>query len=133
MISFTISGQPVPFARARSNGAQRFTAPKQRAAMNTVRAAAIKAKGRHVIYAPGIPLQIEILASWEYPKSWPKARKVPQWHTSRPDADNIGKLVCDAVNGIIYTDDAQIATVMISKVYGENAFTTITISPMGEV
>jgi Holliday junction resolvase RusA-like endonuclease len=39
--------------------------------------------------------------------------------TKKPDADNIMKVVCDALNGIAYTDDARIVTVLLEKEYGE--------------
>ena len=39
--------------------------------------------------------------------------------TKKPDWDNIGKVVCDALNGIAYRDDAQIVDSMVRKFYGE--------------
>lgn len=37
---------------------------------------------------------------------------------SRPDIDNIFKLVADAMNGIVYHDDCQIVKMESSKIYG---------------
>ena len=39
--------------------------------------------------------------------------------TKKPDADNIVKIICDALNGIAYKDDTQVVELEISKVYGE--------------
>ena len=39
--------------------------------------------------------------------------------TKKPDADNIVKVICDALNGIAYKDDTQIVELDFKKVYGE--------------
>lgn len=36
----------------------------------------------------------------------------------KPDWDNIGKIVCDALNGIAYKDDAAITDATVCKRYG---------------
>jgi len=40
------------------------------------------------------------------------------WHTARPDGDNILKIVCDALNEILWLDDSQVCLAKISKKYG---------------
>lgn len=50
----------------------------------------------------------------------PKAKSNPKrfpFPTSKPDWDNEGKLVCDALNGIVWRDDAQIADGRVRKRY----------------
>ena len=37
----------------------------------------------------------------------------------KPDWDNVGKIICDALNGIAYSDDAQIVDGRTIKKYGE--------------
>ena len=39
--------------------------------------------------------------------------------TKKPDADNIVKIICDALNGIAYKDDTQVVELEFKKVYGE--------------
>ncbi len=39
----------------------------------------------------------------------------------KPDWDNIGKLVCDALNGIAYKDDKDVVEATVIKVYGREA------------
>lgn len=39
--------------------------------------------------------------------------------TKKPDADNVLKAVCDALNGTAYQDDKQITSTWIWKHYGE--------------
>lgn len=37
----------------------------------------------------------------------------------RPDVDNIAKSILDALNGLVYKDDSQVANLLIFKCYGE--------------
>lgn len=63
-------------------------------------------------------LRIEIAVRRRHPQSWSKKRKAAtSWITGKPDWDNLGKMVCDAMNGIVYGDDAQIADGRLSKKY----------------
>lgn len=68
------------------------------------------------------PLTCEITAVFEIPKSYTKAQKkdiesgVLQ-PTKKPDADNIAKIVMDALNGVAYEDDKQVVSLEIYKVY----------------
>lgn len=132
IVTFEIEGDPVAFARARSNGARRFTPPKQRHFMQIVRDAAIRAKGRNAIWI-GCPVAMELTAVFTYPGSWPAKRKRPQWKTSKPDVDNCGKIVADACNGILFKDDAQIAILSCSKVYGPAGKLVVSFHPVREI
>ena len=56
------------------------------------------------------------------PKSWTKGRKALTYgteHTSKPDLDNLLKLVMDACNEVLYLDDSQIYYIEGFKVYCE--------------
>ena len=39
--------------------------------------------------------------------------------TKKPDADNIAKIIMDALNGLAYDDDKQVTSLIISKHYAE--------------
>lgn len=39
----------------------------------------------------------------------------------KPDADNIGKIILDALNGIAYADDNQVTQLNIKKNYGSKS------------
>jgi len=43
----------------------------------------------------------------------------------RHDADNLVKLVLDALNGVLYTDDSQVAELEVAKVWAADASTTV--------
>jgi Holliday junction resolvase RusA-like endonuclease len=47
----------------------------------------------------------------------------------QPDCDNIAKLCLDALNGVVWVDDAQVVTLFIRKRYAEAAGLDITIRP----
>jgi len=37
----------------------------------------------------------------------------------KPDCDNIAKIICDALNGIVYHDDSQVVDLEIRKYYSD--------------
>lgn len=49
------------------------------------------------------------------------------WHTRKPDADNVSKAVKDALRGIVFADDAQVACLLVVKCYGITACTKVTV------
>lgn len=69
-------------------------------------------------------LKIEIDAFFEIPKSTVKRRKIDMLKhilrpTKKPDWDNIGKVICDSLNGAAYHDDAAIVSASVNKWYTE--------------
>jgi len=52
----------------------------------------------------------------------------PEWHTGRPDIDNLIKFVQDALNGLYYRDDAKICQIIARKLYSDKPRTVIMIS-----
>lgn len=63
------------------------------------------------------PLIVTIQVHLLKPKSKPKGHL---WPTGRPDVDNYAKLVLDALNGIVWRDDAQVVLLVVSKIYSES-------------
>lgn len=62
----------------------------------------------------GLSIEVYRLA----PKSWSeKKRASATWVTGKPDADNTIKLCSDSMNGIVYRDDSQIATIYFAREY----------------
>lgn len=49
-------------------------------------------------------------------------------HIKKPDADNCAKQILDAMNGIVYKDDAQIVSLHIRKVYAETPAIEVLVS-----
>jgi Holliday junction resolvase RusA-like endonuclease len=124
-MSFHIPSDPVAFARSGGNGKVRFTPKRQRDFMALVRLAAHKAMDGAAPIAG--PVELAIRATYLVPSSWPKKRAAAaKWRTSKPDADNLAKIVADAMNAIVFADDAQVASLIVQKTYGPLAGVTVT-------
>ena len=61
------------------------------------------------------PICCDLLFRFARPKSHTKKQRECGWHTAKGDIDNLQKLVFDALNGIAYDDDKQIAFVLATK------------------
>ena len=77
------------------------------------------------------PLRLSIEAYMERPKSAPKKRLYP---VTKPDFDNLAKMICDALNKIVWRDDAQICECVIVKRYATGLpYTRVAIDEIGEL
>lgn len=68
------------------------------------------------------PIFVDIRAFFSIPKSYTKKQKKAIKNgdltpTKKPDCDNIGKVVLDALNGIAYEDDKQVIDLRVTKKY----------------
>lgn len=124
---FTVQGKPQGKARARTfynprlGRSQSVTPEKTVLYENLIKTCYQSAEDKKQ-WMNKEPLMMNIKAYFEIPKSTSKKnRKLMEdmnlRPTKKPDADNIAKVVCDALNGIAYYDDAQIVTLNIVKVY----------------
>lgn len=69
-----------------------------------------------------------------HPVSWSKKRvRTSFWITGKPDCDNIAKLVADALNKIVWHDDAQIADLTVTRRFATTEYTQIEILPLEAV
>jgi len=65
------------------------------------------------------PLSVSVAMWREPPASWTSKRKAEEhWCVSKPDADNMVKMIFDAMNKLVYRDDAQITHLEVTKKYG---------------
>lgn len=67
-------------------------------------------------------LKLNVDAFFSIPKSTSKAKREKMLQgvirpTKRPDWDNIGKIISDALNGLAYHDDSQIVAATVGKWY----------------
>ncbi len=67
-----------------------------------------------VLYDRDVPLAVDLRFYVPRPKSAPKRVLLP---TTRPDLDQYTKLLLDASQGILWTDDAQIVTITARKLF----------------
>ena len=134
MIAFEIPGVPVAkgrpkFAR-RGNFVRAYTPDKTAAAEQTLAARALP-------FRPKTPITEAICLEAEFVMPIPKG-KSQKWrngaaanaipHVSRPDLDNLIKLLKDSLNGIFWLDDSQIYSVQATKVYGEFPRTIVRVT-----
>lgn len=118
---FTVPGMPVPYARAAGGKTMhRFTPAKQRNAMGTVKLfCSVAMKGMAPLDGP-IALTVNAIYPWPSSLSR-RAREKPgaDFKISRPDIDNLAKLVMDALNSVAWCDDARICVLHLEKYYGD--------------
>ena len=62
----------------------------------------------------GTPVAVTIVTTRPLPASRPK-RVAWEADTAKPDADNIAKLVLDALNGVAWADDTQVTDLTVQK------------------
>ena len=77
-------------------------------------------------------LDVRIFAYYPIPKSASKRKRQAMLEkkirpTKKPDWDNVGKVICDSLNGIAYRDDAQVVDSMVREFYGEDPKVVVTI------
>src|SRR5690606_36989616 len=68
-------------------------------------------------------LWVEVIFHMQIPESWSNKRRnesVGEYHTKKPDADNLVKGVFDSLNKLVWQDDNQVAEMVVRKVYSEN-------------
>ena len=127
-LAFNIPGEPVAFARSGGNGSIRFTPKKQRSHAGVIKHFAEQAMFSQECEMTDRPLALTITVTYSQPTSWSKKKKAATiFKTSKPDADNLAKLVMDACNQLVWKDDAQIAVLTVQKAYGDKPGTTVKV------
>lgn len=86
------------------------------------------------VYEKGIALKAHMVFAFAVPKSYSKKKREECLlgliqHTKKPDADNVAKAVCDALNGYAFEDDSQITRMMLEKIYAEEPYVEVRIYP----
>ena len=131
LIEFVVPGEAVPFARAGSRGKRRYTLEKQADYMQLVKHYAwLAMDGRPPLDGP---IAMSLLAEFLHPKSWSrKKQETTYWKETRSDMSNIIKILEDAMNSIVFNDDAQISLLAAQKSYSSIAQTTVNIWRLGD-
>jgi len=128
-IFFTIPGEPQGKARAKTvrlkNGfSHSYTPEKSVSYENLVKLCFQEVAGQDFQPMTGL-FRVDICAFMAPPSSKPKAWTVLALigqvirPTKKPDWDNIGKIVCDALNSIAYRDDSAIVDGRVRKFFAE--------------
>lgn len=130
-VTVIIPGDPQGKARPRFNGRSGVYTPAKTAAYEEMIGILAKSSMRGKPVLTGA-LHIDLRAVMPIPKGWSKDKRNAAIlgdirPTSKPDIDNIIKAVSDGMNRIVYADDAAIASINASKVYGLNPFVAVTV------
>ena len=70
-------------------------------------------------YTPKETLEYERAIRSYVAIQYQRPKKAPEHKTGRPDLDNLIKGVMDALNGILWLDDAQVVRIHAGKEYGD--------------
>ena len=79
------------------------------------------------------PVFVLISSYFEPPKSWSKSKReaaIGKYHTQKPDNDNIRKVILDALNGVAFADDCQVARDGGGKWWARRAQTIVCVSSL---
>jgi Holliday junction resolvase RusA-like endonuclease len=129
--TFSIDGDPVPQPRPRVStrgGFARAYVPKTHP-VHAYRQAIAAAARAASVPATDEPLNVVIDAVFARPKSHMNKAgvKATAPRLPRPDVDNIGKAVLDALQDVV-GDDTCVARLVVEKSYGTEGRTTVRVS-----
>lgn len=132
MIQFVIMGEPQGKGRPRFARSGHTYTPEKTAAYEKAAALAYKRRYQGKSFEKGVPLEMRIRAYCKVPQSASKAKRADMLSgmirpIKTPDADNIAKIICDALNGVAYHDDAQIVRIAVEKYYGATGYVEVAL------
>ena len=134
-VTFHVHGQPVPQPRARVSSRGGF-ARAYVPAKHPVHAyrTAIETAARKAGVTPAVdPVDVVVMAQFERPKSHLTKRgvKATAPRLPRPDVDNVGKAVLDALQPVL-GDDTILGRLVVAKRYSDAGMTSVTIQAMSD-
>lgn len=141
VMCFMIPGDPVgkgrPRLTTRGGYAHAYTPEKTAEYENKVKEAFLEQFSVTDKFGKDVPLKVQIDAYLRIPRSTSKTKaKDMQFRrirpTKKPDADNIAKIILDALNGLAYEDDKQIVSLEVSKWYHPIPFVVVTVKEIKE-
>lgn len=128
-IAFKCDFRPMAWQRARRKGDHYYNSDELTAFKKAVGFIANTAMGNKPLMTG--PVRMDIYATFTPPKSTAKKR-LPEIYgkpfTSRSDFDNHIKAISDALNGVVYKDDRQVAHGSIERWYGPQDGFRVTIT-----
>jgi Holliday junction resolvase RusA-like endonuclease len=132
-ITFTVLGEPVGKARQRVTRFGTYTPEKTVLYENLIKTEYRRQCNDHR-FDDKQPLCMEVKAEYMIPASASKAKRAAMARgeirpMKKPDWDNVGKVVSDALNKLAYRDDTQIVDCTVRKFYSESPKITVKIGP----
>lgn len=67
----------------------------------------------------GVPLALRLVSVHKRPQRLMRKKDPVErlWKATKPDSDNVAKIVMDSLNGLVWTDDAQVCELSVSQFY----------------
>ena len=136
-VKFTVLGEPKGKGRPRfSTQTGRAFTPKQTVNYETLVHTEYMVQCKGFRFPDDAMLDVRVIAYYSIPKSVSKKKRQAMLDhkirpTKKPDFDNIGKVICDALNEIAYRDDAQIVDAQVRKFYSDRPRVVVTIRECG--
>lgn len=128
---FTVAGKPFGKQRPRHSGKVTYTPKETRMWEDIIASEYIRQCGGYMFPSES-GIKLMVFAYFPIPKGFSKAKREAAVRerirpSSKPDWDNIGKLVSDALNGVAYADDKMITEAFVGKYYSEEPRTVVYI------
>lgn len=124
MIRFEIPGEPIPLKRHRTSNGKTYDPSK-----DAKRNFAWLVKQRSVgLFPHAEAIKVVIEYHMPIPQSYSNRKRlnaIGRPHTKKPDLTNLAKFTEDALNHILWKDDAIIADLHVKKIYSEEPKTLI--------
>lgn len=136
-VTVMLAGEPQGKGRARAfrRGSHigHYTPEKTRTYEGMIRTAAMEALGNKAPFED--PVEFVMRAVFPVPASWSGKKRDRALlgelkPGKKPDLDNIAKAWNDALNGVVYRDDALICRMSLDKRYGPQALVVVTVRPL---
>lgn len=130
--TFTIPGKPRGKQRPRFTSNRHPYTPSETKEYEKLVGMCYQAAGGQMM--EGL-IAVDIVAQFAPPKSLSKAKKLELLATKyvgkKPDGDNIAKIILDGLQGVAMADDALVAHLTVTKIYGETDQVTVTVEGGG--
>lgn len=132
-ITFTVLGEPVGKARQRVTRFATYT-PKATVMYENLVKTEYRRQCHDYRFDDKQALRMTVRAEYQIPASASKIKRAAMVRgeirpVKKPDWDNVGKIVSDALNKLAYRDDTQIVECTVQKYYSERPRVTVMIGP----
>ena len=123
MDKFFVSGKPMGKGRPRfTKDGHAYTPKTTRDYEEYVRACFMTSRRTNF---GDLPVMVKIRAAFPIPQSFSQKKTAEALDdqirpTKKPDADNIVKAMCDALNKLAYNDDSNVVKLLTDKIYSED-------------
>lgn len=129
---YTLPGKPEALERPRFVQSRDYSINVYDAQKNSKLCKYLNIKSQHYgLPFIDYPVHMDVVFTFKVPNSYSSHKKrlcLDKPYTSRPDVDNLVKMVLDVCNKVIYNDDAIVTSISAKKVYGHESMTVFTFS-----